>query len=57
MEGSEHGLVEHIEDADILITQLFCDLDVARENCPLPEKPMEEVLDLANEFLLECREI
>lgn len=57
MEGSEHGLVEHSEDADILITQLFCDLDVARENSPLPEKPPEEVFDLANEFLLECREI
>ena len=56
-EGSEHGLVEHIEDADILITQLFCDLDVARENSPLPENPPEEVVDLANEFLLECREI
>jgi uncharacterized protein len=55
MNGCEQGLVESSEDADILITQLFCDLDVARENSPLPENPPEEVFDLANEFLLECR--
>ena len=55
MNGCEQGLVESREDADILITQLFCDLNVARENSPLPENPPEEVFDLANEFLLECR--
>ena len=55
--GFEKGLVESSEDADMLIMQLFCDLDIARENSPLPENPPEEVYDLANEFLLECRGI
>jgi hypothetical protein len=55
MNGCEQGLIESGEDADILITQLFCDLDVARENSTLPENPPEEVFDLANGFLLECR--
>ena len=55
MNGCEQGRIESSEDADFLITQFFCDLDVARENSPLPENPPEEVFDLANEFLLECR--
>jgi len=55
MNGCEKGLIESREDADILITQLFHDLDTARENSPLPKNPPEEVFDLANEFLLECR--
>ena len=53
--GCEQDLIESGKDADILITQLFHDLDSARENSPLPENPPEEVYDLANEFLLECR--
>jgi hypothetical protein len=53
--GFGQGLIESVEEADILITQLFHDLDSARENSPLPENPPEEVYDLANEFLLECR--
>jgi len=55
MNGCEQILVESDKEADILITQLFHDLDVARENSPLPENPPEEVYVLANEFLLECR--
>lgn len=55
--GCEQGLIECGKDADILITQLFHDLDVARENSPLPENPPEEAYDLANAFLLECRQI
>jgi len=53
----QRKLIESGKDADILITQLFHDPDVARENSPLPENPPEEVYDLANEFLLECRQV
>jgi predicted nucleotidyltransferase len=55
MNGCEQIMVQSDKEADILITQLFHDLDVARENSPLPENPPEEVYVLANEFLLECR--
>ncbi|MFA4877069.1 MAG: nucleotidyltransferase domain-containing protein [Methanoregula sp.] len=55
MNGCEYGVVASHESADVLIAQLFLDLEAARENSPLPEKPPEEVFGRANDFLLDCR--
>jgi len=42
-------------EVDALISQLFSDLESAKENSPLPENPPEEVFEMANDFLLDCR--
>ena len=55
--GTERGLVEPCKDADLLIEQLWKDLDFAYENSVLPEDPPTEVYEQANNFLLECRGI
>lgn len=53
--GSERGLVDTCNEANLLIEQLWNDLDIAYENSTLPEFPPEEVLGSANEFLLDSR--
>jgi len=55
IKGTERGQVGSCKEVDALIDQLFSDLESAKENSPLPENPPEDVIEMANEFLLDCR--
>jgi len=53
--GTERGMVGSGREVDALISQLFSDLESAKENSRLPDNPPQEVFEMANDFLLDCR--
>ncbi|MBI4399654.1 nucleotidyltransferase domain-containing protein, partial [Candidatus Micrarchaeota archaeon] len=54
-EGGEKTLTSGYPEADDLIEKLWKEIDIAKENSSLPDKPSNEIKEEANELLLEIR--